>query len=282
MGTLVTLAVLGSALLHAAWSAIAYRFSDQELGFAMLSWVSAGCCAAVMPLVPPPAPASWPFLAASVGVHVAYVLLLIRAYRVAHFSQAYPLSRGLSPVLVAAVALLWLGEQLTRAQLGAMVLIICGLLLLALARLGGEPLDLPAALAAVSVSAMIAGYTILDGIGVRLASSVLGYLAWLGALHTFLTALWLTARLRSKLVRARRGLWLLGTLGGVMASVGYGLVVWAQAHGQLAVVAALRETSIVFGAAIGVLVFGEAAGPRRIMAAVLVVVGIAVLRLATS
>jgi drug/metabolite transporter (DMT)-like permease len=282
MGTLITLAVLASALLHAAWSAIAYRFNDQELGFAMLSWVAAGCYAAVMLVVPPPAPASWPFLAASVVVHVAYVLLLIRAYRLAHFSQAYPLSRGLSPVLVAVVALLWLGERLTPAQLGAIALVLCGLLLLALARLSGEPLDLTAATAAGNVSVMIAGYTLLDGIGVRQAGSAVGYLAWLGALHCLLTGLWLTTRLRSRLTRARRVLWLRGALVGVMASLGYGMVVWAQAHGQLAVVAALRETSIVFGAAIGVLVFGEPAGPQRITAAALVVAGIAVLHLAPS
>jgi drug/metabolite transporter (DMT)-like permease len=282
MQVLVTFAVLGSALLHAAWSAIAYRFRDQELGFAMLAWVSTGCYVVVLPFVPTPAPASRPYLAASVVLHVVYVLLLIRAYRVAYFSQAYPLSRGLSPVLVATVAVVFLGERLTPRQLVSLVLILAGLLLLAVARLGGESPNRGAIAAAASVSMMIASYSTIDGVGVRQAGTVLGYLAWLGALHCLLTALWLTARQRSRLGRAPRRLWLLGAAGGVMASVGYGLVVWAQAHGKLAVVAALRETSIVFAAAIGVLLFGEAAGSRRILAAGLVVAGIAMLRFSSS
>jgi drug/metabolite transporter (DMT)-like permease len=282
MTTLVTVAVLGSALLHATWSAIAYRFRDQELGFGMLAWASTGCYAVVLSFVPAPGPASLPYLAASVVLHVVYVLLLIRAYRVAHFSHAYPLSRGLSPVFVAVVALVFLRERLAPLQLMSLVLLLAGLLLLALARLGGESLDRGAIVAAASVSVLIAGYTTVDGVGVRQAGTVLGYVAWLGVLHCLLTALWLTARLRSRLSAAPRSLWLLGTAGGMMASLCYGLVVWAQAHGELAVVAALRETSIVFAAAIGVLVFGEAAGPRRIAAASLVVSGIAVLRLAPS
>jgi drug/metabolite transporter (DMT)-like permease len=126
---------------------------------------------------------------------------------------------------------------------------------------------------------MTAIYTVLDGVGVRQAGSVLGYLAWLSAVHGLMAAAWLTARLKTRLTHAGRGPWALGALGGLLATVAYGLVIWAQAHGNIAVVSALRETSIVFAAAIGVLIFGEAAGVRRILAVVLVASGIALLRL---
>ncbi|MCW2820127.1 MAG: protein of unknown function transrane [Marmoricola sp.] len=235
-----------------------------------------------VPLVvasPVPARASWPFLLGSVALHVAYNLFLMRSYRLGEFGQVYPVARGTSPWLVALAGFLLLGEELPPVRVAGVVVISLGLASLVL--VGGVPTRAarPALVAAVLTGVTIAAYTTLDGVGVRSAGSVAAYTGWLFLLQgPTMPVVAVLARRRALWGQVRPHL-VLGLLGGVLSLAAYGLVLWAQTRGALAPVAALRETSVIVGAIIGAVVFGERFGPWRVAATVLVAAGVVLVTL---
>lgn len=272
-------AVLLAAVLHAAWNALAHAIDDQLAGFALIG-VGVTLGALVMVLASPaPAPASWPFLGASVVLHVAYNLLLMRCYRLGEFSQVYPLARGTSPWLVAVGAALFLGEDLSAVRLAGVLVISVGLGMLVL--VGGVPTRAarPALAAALLTGVAIAAYTTVDGAGVRSAGTVAGYTGWLFLLQGPVLPLLAVATRRGALWRQLRPHLLRGLGGGALSLAAYGLVLGAQTRGALAPIAALRETSVIVGAVIGAVLFGERFGRWRIAATVLVAVGVVLIAL---
>ncbi len=274
VGLAVVGAVLLAAVLHAVWNAMAHSIDDQLVGFALMGVSVTLGAAVIVVLSPAPTRACWVFLLASALLHVAYNLLLMRCYRLGEFGQVYPLARGTSPWLVALGAALFVHEQLSVVRLAGVVTISVGLGLLVF--VGGVPTRAarPAIAAAVLTGVVIATYTTVDGLGVRSAGSVAGYTGWLFLLQG--PALPLTAVLsrRGLLWRqVRPHLWT-GLTGGLLSLAAYGLVLWAQTRGALAPVAALRETSVIVGAVIGAVVFGERFGRWRIAATVLVAAGV--------
>ncbi|WP_030265953.1 EamA family transporter [Streptomyces sp. NRRL B-24484] len=280
--TVVPVVVLVAAALHAVWNALAHALPDKVVGFALINAAFLGGGVLLACLAPLPDARAWPYLAASALLQVLYQLLLLQAYRLGDFGQMYPLARGTAPWLVAALSVLVLGRPLGAAQWAGVLVISAGLAGLALA--DGVPgrAQLPAVAAALGTGAMIAGYTVVDGTGVRTSTTVLGYIAWLFVLQgagMLLTAVLL--RGPSLFCEPGPG-WVQGLAGGVLSLTAYGLVVWAQAHGDLATIAALRETSIVIAALIGALVFRERLGAARMAAGAVVVAGIAVLQLAPA
>ncbi|MEE1819813.1 EamA family transporter [Streptomyces sp. SP18ES09] len=277
----VPVVVLAAALLHAVWNALAHKADDRLAVFVLMNLATTGCAAVVVCLTPLPDPRAWPYLAASAVLQVAYQALLLQAYRLGDFGQMYPIARGTSPLLVALVSATALGQRLSAPETLGVLVISLGLVGLALA--DGLPgrAQLPALAAALGTGVMIASYTLVDGSGVRQSpSGAVGYVAWLFLCQgPVLPLLAWALRGRSLTARLRPVLWR-GLAGGVLSLLAYGLVVWAQAHGSLATVAALRETSIVFAALIGLVLFREPFGRRRVTAGALVVTGIAVLELA--
>jgi drug/metabolite transporter (DMT)-like permease len=270
----VTGTVLGSAVLHATWNAIAHAVRDKLVTFTLitLTYTVAGGVAVL--LVARPSPAAWPFLAASAALHAVYNLLLMQAYRLGDFNQAYPLGRGTSPWVVAIISTVVIGEVLGPVHLAGVVVVSAGLATLVFG--GGLPSrrQLPALAAAFGTGLAIAAYTVVDGLGVRLAHSVGGYAAWLFLLQGPTIPILALAWRRRELVGQLRGPWLFGLVGGLLSMVAYALVLWAQTVGSLAPIAALRETSVIMGAIIGAVVFHEGFGRTRIVATVLVVGGI--------
>jgi drug/metabolite transporter (DMT)-like permease len=274
----VTLAVLAAALLHATWNALIKASQDIVFDTALLVAGAALVAALLIPWLPAPAAASWPYLAASAIVHQGYFALLAAAYRRGDLSFAYPLMRGLPPLLVAlgAAALLpdprsaWLWSGITAISFG--VLWIGGLHPRALAAR-----TRPAAFACAN-ALLIASYTLIDGIGVRLAGNPASYGLWL----FFLTAwpyvgiaLW--ARRESLGTRLCRD-GLRGLVGGSLSICAYLIALWAMTRAPVAAVAALRETSVIFAAGIGAWLLKEPFGRHRIAGACLVVAGIALLK----
>ncbi|GAA5022571.1 hypothetical protein GCM10025734_78920 [Kitasatospora paranensis] len=171
--------VLAAALLHAVWNALAHGMADKLAGFALMNTVFLVVGGVMAALAPMPDRASWPCLAASAALQVGYQLQLVRAYRLGDFGQMYPLARGTSPMLVALLAATVLGDPLHGARLLGILVISLGLAGLAFA--GGLPgrEQLPALGAAVTTGVLIAGYTVVDGIGVRRAGAAGGYIAWM-------------------------------------------------------------------------------------------------------
>ncbi|MFH7598698.1 DMT family transporter [Streptomyces racemochromogenes] len=274
----VPVVVLASAVLHAVWNALAHGLRDKLAGFTLISLASAGCGAVLVCFVPPPEPAAWPYIAASAALQAAYQLLLLRAYQLGDFGQMYPTARGTSPLVVTLVSTTLLGHPLPAGQAVGVAVISCGLAALALA--DGMPgrAQLPALAAALGTGVMIASYTLVDGSGVRVSGSVPGYIAWLFLGQGLVLPLIAWTVRGPALLTALRPMWGRGLVGGLLSLLAYGLVVWAQARGDLPTIAALRETSIVFGTLIGAVVFRERLGHRRITAGVTVLAGIAVLR----
>jgi drug/metabolite transporter (DMT)-like permease len=270
----VTLAVIAAAVTHAAWNAIAHGIKDQTLAFAL---IGVGGIAVGIPLVivaAMPRGDCWPYLLGSVAIHVFYNLLLMQCYRLGEFSQVYPLARGTSPLVVSILAAIFIHEHLSPPQIAGVLVVSAGLATLVLA--GRRP-GRAAFLAAVGTGLTIAAYTTVDGVGVRLSGSPVGYIGWLMVLESLCVPMFAVIRRRDVLLRQPKRILLAGLAAGALSVLAYGLVLWAQTRGALAPIAALRETSVIFGAIIGTLVFREPFGRTRIAATVLVAAGIVLL-----
>jgi drug/metabolite transporter (DMT)-like permease len=274
MTPLVAGAVLLAAVTHASWNAIAHRIPDKLTGFALISGGGMLIGLALLPFTAFPAAGAWPYLLASAAIHLVYYALLMRSFRLGDFGQAYPIARGSAPLLVTVLAAVFAGEVPDHWATGGILLSCAGLTGVALWGLRGRRPDWAAIGAALATGVTIAAYTVVDGLGVRASGSSLGYIAWLMAVQG-------TALPAYFLYRHRTGAWALlrprarlGLLGAGLSVTAYGLVLWAQTRAELAPIAALRESSILVGAAIGALFFQERFGAPRLAAAGLLVVGI--------
>jgi len=270
----VTFAVIAAAVTHAAWNAIAHGIKDQTLAFAL---IGVGGIAVGIPLVivaAMPRADCWPYLLGSVAIHVFYNLLLMQCYRLGEFSQVYPLARGTSPLVVTILAAIFVHEHLALPQVAGVLVVSAGLAMLVLA--GRRP-GRAAFAAAVGTGLTIAAYTTVDGVGVRLSGSPVGYIGWLMVLESLCVPMFAVFRRRDVLLKQPKRILAAGLAAGALSVLAYGLVLWAQTRGALAPIAALRETSVIFGAIIGTLVFREPFGRTRIAATVLVAAGIVLL-----
>jgi drug/metabolite transporter (DMT)-like permease len=277
-GTVVLTAVLAAAALHATWNAIAHGIADRLIGFTAIGIADTACGAVVVLISGPPPRAALPYVIASAVLHIAYQLLLLASYQLGQFSQVYPLARGTSPWVVALVAVTVLGQDLSPLELAGVLIVSAGLI--SLVFLGGRPTraGLPALAAAFGTGLMIASYTVVDGVGVHRAP-VVTYAAWLFFLQGPALPLLAVVRRGRALPGQLRPSLAVGLTGGVVSLAAYGLVLWAQTRGSLAPIAALRETSIIIGAVIGAVFFGERFGYGRAVASTIVVAGIAVINM---
>ena len=270
--------VLFAAVLHALWNAIVKSGGDKLLTTILVASAAAGIAAVILPFLTPPAAASWPFLAASMVFQIIYYVLVAGVYRVADMSQSYPLMRGTAPLLVSLASVGFLHEHLSVLAWSGIFLICMGTASLAwAARAKGSARGLALALLNAVV---IATYTLIDGAGVRLSASPAAYAAWLFLLTGVPLAGWAFA-VKGTLFRSYAAKHLgIGTLGGLGSVASYGLALWAMTKAPVAVVAALRETSILFATLIAVFALREHVSGRRIAAICLIATGAALLRLA--
>jgi drug/metabolite transporter (DMT)-like permease len=275
----VTLAVLAGALLHASWNAIAHGISDRLVGFTLIGLAQAGVSGVVVVFTGLPTPQAWPFILASAGVHVLYLMTLMSSFELGQFSQVYPLARGTAPLVVTVVSITLLDQRLPPVQLVGVLVVSAGLM--SLVFVGGRPTraQLPALAAAICTGLLIATYTLIDAAGVQ-TTSVVGYTGWMFLLFGPVVALLGLAVRGRRLVRQTQPHLLTGLGGGVVSLAAYALVLWALTHGAAAPIAALRETSIIFGALIGAVFFHEPLGRGRAAAGVVVVAGIVLINLA--
>ncbi|MFI0814854.1 EamA family transporter [Streptomyces sp. NPDC021098] len=280
MTPLVAAAVLLAAITHASWNAIAHTIRDQLLSFTLVSGGGALCGAVLAAFSPLPAAGAWPYLIASAAVHIVYYILLMRSFHLGDFGQMYPIARGTAPLVVTVLAAVFAAETPDAWQAAGIAVSSAGLLGVALwgargarSTTGGGAHGLALA-AAVATGLSIASYTVIDGLGVRASGTPLGYIAWLMILEGFAIPAYALATRRRALAAQLRPFAARGLLGGILSVGAYGLVLWAQTRAALAPVAALRESSIIVGAAIGTLFFKERFGAPRIAAAGLMVAGI--------
>jgi phosphonate utilization associated putative membrane protein len=282
----IVLAILFAALLHAGWNALIKSGANKSLDTALIH--SLGVLFAIPAALwfgLPPA-AAWPYVIASSLIHIAYYAALAGAYRHGDLGLTYPIMRGTAPMLVAVVGTTVIGDHLSWRAWSGVVLLSVGVLTVGLARVASHP-DNPGhrgkALGfAMANACIIAGYTVVDGMGVRAAGDPFSYTAAIflfDGLPYMALIIWRLDRpARADAFRYMAGRVKLA-IGGTVASLSsYGIALWAMTHAPVALVAALRETSVIFAALIGTLVLGERFGWTRAAGTGLVVAGVMTLR----
>lgn len=273
----VVLVVLAAAVMHASWNALAKHGGDPVLRIALMHLACCAIALMLVPLVEPPAAEAWPFLAASVAIHVAYQALLAQAYRWGDLSQVYPITRGIAPPLVALAAAVGIGETLPPLGILAVGVTAAGIMALALAGRRDAGAGLPIGLALLN-GAVIAAYSISDGLGARASGDPIGYAVWLFVFDGLVFGSVILWRRRHGLGHAIRPVAVPAVLGGILAMSAYGAVIWAMARAPLGYVSALRETSVVIGVLIGTRLMGEPLGGPRLASAGLVALGVGLLQ----
>lgn len=280
MENAVFLAVLFAALCHAGWNALIKVGLDPLSTTTLISIGSGVVALAALPFAGMPAAASWPWIAASTIIHLFYFAALIESYRTGDLGQVYPIARGSAPLMTAVASLVFVGEHLSLLNWSGIVTLAVGVLLLS-ARGGRElaQIDRRAIGFALLTAMTICAYSVVDGIGARLSANPISYSLWLFvgiALVLPPYALWRDGR---DVIPAMQCYWLRGFAGGGLQVISYGIALWAMTLAPIAIVASLRETSVLFGAILAVTVLKEPLRPMRIVAALLILCGLVLLRL---
>jgi phosphonate utilization associated putative membrane protein len=287
MTTGVVLAVLFGALLHATWNALVKSSGDKQLDLALVHLLGALVALPLLAWVGLPPVAAWPFIGMSLLIHVAYYITLNGAYQHGDLGSTYPIMRGSAPLLVALGSTLVLGESLSPAAWLGIAAVTVGVLMVGLAR-PAQTLHHGRAIAfALANAAVIAGYTIVDGRGVRISAeagyTAASYVVLLfvldGIPYPALVFAQRSAAARRAMLAYARQRWPLATLGGLASLGSYWIALWAMTRAPVAAVSALRETSVLFATAMSVLVLKERFGLQRACGAVVIVGGVVALRL---
>ena len=278
MPTEVFLLVLCAALVHAIWNAMV-KTDDDRLGLMkVMSLTQLVLSICLLPFVAVPAVDSWVCLAASPILTTGYVLFLSYAYRAGDLSHVYPLARGIAPLIVAVVSIVFLRERLGPVSQLAVLLIATGITSLVLTRGAAGLRDPRPTLFALATGGFIASYTLVDGIGARASGTASGYMVWislLSALSILASIHWLQrSQRRPPSQRTRRA----GIIVGLMSYGATWLVIWAMTQAPIALVSALRETGVVFAVIIGVAVLKERLNLARLVSIATTLTGTALLK----
>ncbi len=280
MDAVVFAAVLFAAACHAAWNATIKRGLDPLATTVLISIGAAAVAALLLPVVGWPAGAAWPWCVASVLIHLVYFAALIESYRVGDMGQVYPIARGAAPLMTATATTAFVGERLGILGWGGIVLLAAGVLLLSLR--GGRELarlDRRAVGYALFTAVTVCGYSVVDGIGARLAGSANAYSVALFLGIGPVMAAYALVRGGRAVIPAMGRHWGVGLAGGTLQLGSYGIAIWAMTVAPIAIVAALRETSVLFGAAIAVIFLKEPLRASRVVAALMIVTGLTLIRL---
>lgn len=267
------LVVLIAAALHAGWNAIIKAGAEKFIDTVLVTVGAAFIAGLTLPWIALPAASSWPYLAASVLIHLAYFSCVALAYRSGDLSYAYPIMRGLAPLLTALAGSVVIHEPLTSGGKAGVLLLSSGILTLAGDSWRSGRSGLAPTVIGLMNAVVIAAYTLVDGIGIRLAGRAESYVSWLFFLNAFPFLALSLLRQRQLFVARMKARWLTGLVGGLCVFGSYGLVLWAMTHVPIALVAALRETSVLFGTVIAAVFLRERFGPIRYAAAGLVTAG---------
>ena len=280
MENFVFLAVLFAAACHAGWNAL-IKVGLDPLSTTTLISIGSGIVALVfIPLVGAPAWAAWPWLVASVVIHLVYFASLIETYRTGDLGQVYPIARGAAPLMTATATTIFIGEKLSVVGWVGILALVAGVLLLS-AR-GGRKLaqvDRRAIGFAFFTALTVCAYSVVDGVGGRLSVNPNAYSVWLFVGIAFVMLPYALYRDGRDVIPAMQRYWQRGLAGGALQFLSYGIAIWAMTAAPIAVVATLRETSVLFGAVIAIVVLREPLRAVRIIAACLIVCGLILIRL---
>lgn len=282
MTTTVFFAVLFAAVLHAVWNALLKHGADKYVGMAGVVIGHTPFALAVLPFVPFPAPEAYPYMVGSVLLHFGYQMFLLWSYRIGDFTQVYPIARGTAPLIVAGVSITVLGVALMPLEILGIVIIGVGLTSLSLVRQNSGARNVKAAVLALVTGCFIASYSLNDGLGARAAETALGFYAWTtlvsAALFAAAMAIWKPGVLQQMVstVPGRKAFF----IGGGASFIAYSIVTWGFTQAPIALVTALRETSIIFALLIGVFAMKERLDLAKVVSTFLTIIGAILIRLA--
>ena len=275
MTTQVFIIVLLAALMHATWNAVVKGAADRTITFGLVSTGHTLPALAALPFLPLPDPAMIPYIIASTVIHWGYYYLLNMSYRVGDLSLVYPIARGSTPLLVAIPAFLFLGEELSLEGWAGLLLISGGIMILSF-RPSSTGRPRLAILLALGTAITIAAYSLLDGLGVRISDKAFSYIAWLFVAEGLIVFYIFSTRMERLRALSRKQI-LIGLSGGALSALAYALALYAKTLAPLGMVSALRETSVIFAALIGVFCVCEGHARPRLSAAVFLSIGIIML-----
>lgn len=271
-------AVLVAAFLHAGWNSVVKVGLDRVSTVLLLALVQAVIALPILPFMTQPAKESWPWIITAAVLHTGYKLFLVQAYAHADLSQAYPLARGTAPLIVALFSVAFLGVSFDHVSLLAILAISFGILLMAAKGSAAGRMRGKALVYAIGTAGFTASYTLVDGIGARIAGTSSGFILWMvlgDAVGMIAYAAWTRgATAFPPLLPA----WRTGIAAGAMSLGSYWIAVWAFTQAPIALVAALRESSILFAILIAAFVLREPVNLWRWAAASAIASGVALMK----
>lgn len=278
MAPSVFFAVLASALLHAGWNAFVRATPDRTRGMAVMSMGGSSLCALGLPFVDMPPAAAWPWLGLSFLGSLATQALTAHSYKLGELSVVYPLQRGLAPIAVTGGAVLLFSEVPSLAGMGGIAAIAGGVALMAIRGIGKGGARLRTIGLALLAALLTAIYTLANAQGVRLSHSALDYALWASIPNGMAWAAIMAFRGHRPLALIRTD-WGHALGSGAVTTLAFVLLLWATRQAPVAIVSALRETSILFGLLIAAFYLKERLGAVRWAAAAMILAGLALVRL---
>lgn len=274
----VFVAVLLAAFLHAGWNSVIKVGLDRVSTVLLLALVQAVIALPILPFIAQPAMESWPWIVAAAVLHAGYKLFLVKAYANADLSQAYPLARGTAPLIVTVFSTLFLGARFEPMAVIAVGAISAGILLMAAKGAATGVMRGKALFYALGTAAFTASYTLVDGIGARIAGTPSGFVLWMAIGDAAIMAALAVSRRGAAAFGALLPAWKTGFAAGAMSLASYWIAVWAFTEAPIALVAALRESSILFALLIGVVLLREPVNKWRWTSAILIGAGVALMK----
>jgi len=275
--------VVFGAVLHAAWNVLVKSAEDKQLEAALIPFLAAVMALPFVVWLGLPSKDCWPYLAASLLLHVGYHVALAGAYRYGDLGLTYPIMRGLAPLLVALSSVSVFGEHLSQSGWFGVLAITVGVTLVGMHRFGEVAHHRKALAFAIGNAVIIAAYTLVDGLGVRASKDAISYvltLLLLDGIPYGLLVWWQRGfRATPAIMAYARRRWPLATLGGMACIGSYAIALWAMTRAPVASIAALRETSVLFAVAFSSLLLNEKFGLRRIVGTLVLLTGVMVLRM---
>jgi drug/metabolite transporter (DMT)-like permease len=279
MSLTVMIVVLLAALLHASWNFLVKQNSDKHISMSavVLGHVPFALCALFF--VPLPNIESIAYIIIGALLHTGYQLFLLNSYRIGDLSQVYPLARGISPLIVATVSVVFLGSHLSQMEITAIIVICSGIMSLVMVRKSDGLRNYRAALLAVITGIFIASYSLVDGLGARLSDSAIGFYACLSILNAIIFAIVVSFNQPSTIKVVVTKNYKLALAGGLASFTAYSLVIWSFTMAPIPIVTALRETSIIFALLLGVFVLKERLDLMKLFASITTLIGAGLLRI---
>ncbi len=278
MSVTIMIIVLFAALLHATWNFLVKGGDDKFISMSAVVIGHAPFAAIALIFSPLPDVTAIPYLLAGVLLHLGYQLFLLTSYRIGDLTQVYPLARGAAPLIVAGVSVVFLGLHLSRLETAAIVVIATGIMSLTIVRGNNGLRNSRAAFSALMTGGFIASYSLVDGLGAREAGTALGYYGWLSVINALCFAFIMRVvqpGIVTRMVLQNRSL---AMIGGGASFLAYALVTWSFTQAPIALVTAVRETSIIFALLLGVFVLKERLDLNKVLATLLTILGVGLLR----